>query len=59
MAQVIEVTEEQLWEWIDPWIEAVEGMTRDRFVDEGKSDALEDPGLRDLWFAYGGFLTEE
>lgn len=55
MAQVIEVTEEQLWEWIDPWIEAVEGMTRDRFVDEGKSDALEDPGLRDLWFAYGDF----
>ena len=55
MAQVIEVTEEQLWEWIDPWIEAVEGMTRKRFLDEGMSDALEDPGLRDLWLPTGDF----
>ena len=33
-------------------------MTREQFISEGKDDELEDPNLRDLWIAYGGFLTE-
>ncbi len=58
MVKVIYLTEEQLWERIDPWLEE-EGMTREAFIDEGKADTLEDPGLRDLWIVYGALLTEE
>ena len=57
MVEVIYLTDEQLWERLDPSIEEA-GVTREQFIAEGKADELEDPNLRDLWIAYGGFLTE-
>lgn len=57
MVEVIDLTDEQLWERLDPSIEEA-GMSREQFIAEGKDDKLEDPNLRDLWIAYGGFLTE-
>lgn len=57
MVKVICLTEEQLWERLDPSIEEA-GMTREQFIAEGEADELEDPNLRDLWIAHGGFLTE-
>ncbi len=58
MVVVINLTEEELWKRIDPSLEDL-GMTRDRFIAEGRNDTLEDPQLRDLWIVYGAMLTEE
>ena len=53
----MDVTEEQLWERIDPSLEFA-GITREGFLAEGEVDTLVDPNLRDLLLAYGGLLTE-
>ena len=58
MVVIVDVTEEQLWERIDPSLEFV-GMTREAFLTEGEADTLVDPNIRDLWLAYAGLLTEE
>lgn len=57
MVEVVYLTDEELWARLDPSIEEA-GMTREQFIAEGEADTLVDPNLRDLWIAYGGFLTE-